>query len=165
MVDSASVGRRSKDRRKRAATFHNSMTQFLKRWLITTLAVAVAANTIKGISYDTGTALALAALMLGLLDAFVRPLMILLSLPLLIFSLGFFLIVINALLLMLVGSIIKGFHVAGFWPAFWGSLVISLVSIVLNSLTKSGDSRMEFRRGKQPPSSHKDDGQGPVIDV
>jgi len=141
------------------------MLSFLKRWLITTVSVWLAANIVPGIIY-TPPGLFLAALVLGLLNAFVRPVMVVLSLPLLIFTLGLFMLVINALLLWSVGSVLKNFHVNGFAPAFWGSLIISLTSLLLNYLTKSGSARMEWRVGKSPgrPPPPKDDG-GPVIDV
>jgi putative membrane protein len=140
------------------------MLSFLKRWLITTVAVWLAANIVHGITF-TSPGLFLAALLLGLLNAFVRPVMLLLSLPLLIFTLGLFTLVINALLLWSVGSILKNFHVDGFGPAFWGSLIISITSLVLNSLTKSGSSRVEFHSGKPPGRRPPDDDSGPVIDV
>jgi len=141
------------------------MLPFLKRWLITTVAVWLASHIVPGIYYTT-SGLFLAALLLGLLNAFVRPVMMVLSLPLLIFTLGLFMLVINALLLWSVGTVLKGFRVEGFAAAFWGSLVISITSLVLNILTKSGDARMEIRSGKpprRPPPD--DDGKGPVIDV
>jgi putative membrane protein len=140
------------------------MLSFLKRWLITTVAVWLAASIVPGITY-TSSGLFLAALALGLLNAFVRPVMVVLSLPLLIFTLGLFMLVINALLLWSVGSVLKDFHVDGFKPAFWGSLIISLSSLVLNSLTKSGSSRLEFKVGKPPGKRPPDDDGGPVIDV
>jgi putative membrane protein len=138
---------------------------FFKRWLITTVSVWVAACIVgPGITW-TPSGLFLAALVLGLLNAFVRPVMVVLSLPLLIFTLGLFMLVINALLLCAVGHLIQGFRVDGFTPAFWGSLIISLTSLVLNSLTKSGSSRVEFHAGKPRRRSPPDDGDGPVIDV
>ena len=141
------------------------LKEFLQRWLITTVAVLVAAHIIPGISYDRWTALFVATLALGLLNAFFRPLLMLLSLPLLILTLGLFTLVINALLLLLVGSLVKGFHVASFWDAFWGGLIISLVSLLLNSLTGTGDARMQVRRVRRPPDDRNDKGNGPVIDV
>ena len=140
------------------------MLSFLKRWLITTVAVWLAASIVPGITY-TSAGLFLAALALGLLNAFVRPVMVVLSLPLVIITLGLFMLVINALLLWSVGSVLKDFHVDGFAPAFWGSLIISLTSLVLNSLTKSGSSRLEFHAGKPPGRRPPDDDGGPVIDV
>jgi putative membrane protein len=137
---------------------------FVKRWLITTAAVWLAASIVRGITF-TPSGLFLAALLLGLLNAFVRPVLLLLSLPLLIFTLGLFMLVINALLLWSVGSLLKDFHVDGFRPAFWGSLIISVTSLLLNSLTKSGSGNVEFKVSKPPPRRPPDDDGGPVIDV
>jgi len=60
---------------------------------------------------------------------------------------------------------LKGFHVSGFWPAFWGALIVSLVSLAVNTLTGTGRSRVEFKWRRRPPGSDRDDGNGPVIDV
>src|SRR6266850_1386110 len=136
---------------------------FLQRWLVNTVAVMVAANVIRGIGFDTLSGLLVASLLLGIFNALLRPLLVLLSLPLVIFTLGLFTLVINALLLYFVGQLVKSFHVTDFWAAFWGSLIISFVSLILNTLTGTGGSRIEFRRGKR--RSGRDDGDGPVIDV
>lgn len=140
---------------------------FLQRWLINTLAVLVATYLVKGIHYEKPIDLLAATLILGILNAILRPVLMILSLPLLIFTLGLFTLVINAILLLLVSWLMHGrFSVDGFWAAFWGALVISLVSIFLNTLTGSGDSRVEVRRGKaKEEQQRRDDGQGPVIDV
>jgi putative membrane protein len=124
---------------------------FFQRWAITTVAVLVAANVVRGIDYDTLTSLFMASLLLGVLNAFLRPVILLLSLPLLVFSLGLFLLFINAGLLYLVGQLVKSFHVASFWSAFWGSLVISIVSVIANSLLGTGGSQVRFRRVRRPP--------------
>ncbi len=137
--------------------------QFLQRWLITTLAVLVAANVVNGIRYDSLTALLVASLLLGFLTAFARPLLLVLSLPLLVVSLGLFILVINALLLWFVGSLVRGFHVAGFWPAFWGALVISVVSTVAGLFLGTGP-RMKVKTRTGGPRD-RDGGGGPVIDV
>jgi putative membrane protein len=139
------------------------MKSFLKRSVITGLAVILAAKIVTGISYTPG-GLILATLLLGILNAFVRPVMVVLTLPLLIFTLGLFVLVINTLLLRWVGLLLQPYFIVdSFAAAFWGSLIVSVVSLVLNSLTKSGDSRIQFHRGK-PPHPPKDDG-GPVIDI
>src|SRR6266542_626243 len=140
-----------------------ALKAFLQRWLINAVAVMVAANLVKGIDYQTLSGLLVASLLLGNFNALLRPLLFLLSLPLVILTLGLFTLVINALLLYFVGALVKSFAVAGFWPAFWGSLVISIVSLVLNSITGTGSSRIEFRRGKARSGGR--DGDGPVIDV
>ena len=137
---------------------------FLQRWVINTLAVLVATHLVTGIDYDTVPSLFVASLLFGILITFLRPLLFLLTLPIVVVTLGLFVLFINAALLYLVGSMVKGFHVNGFWPAFWGALVISLVSLVLNTLTGSGESRVRARRpapGPKPPGG----GDGPVIDV
>jgi putative membrane protein len=140
------------------------MLSFFKRWLITTVSVWLAASIVPGI-HSTPSGLLLAALLLGLLNAFVRPVMVVLSLPLVIISLGLFMLVINALLLWSVGLVLKDFQVETFASAFWGSLIISITSLVLNSLTKSGSARIEFRVGKPPRRPPPGDDGGPVIDV
>ncbi|MDB6112510.1 MAG: conserved rane protein of unknown function [Pedosphaera sp.] len=144
----------------------SKLKQFLQRWVINTAAVLVATQLVKGIDYDTWTSLLVATLLLGILNAVLRPVLMLLSLPLVIVTLGLFVLVINAFLLYGVGSIVKGFHVGSFWSAFWGAVVISLVSLVLNSLTGTGNARVQVRRGGVPPPNRPDDtGSGPVIDV
>ncbi|MFO1460288.1 MAG: phage holin family protein [Verrucomicrobiota bacterium] len=139
---------------------------FLQRWVVTTLAVLVAAQVVKGIHYDTTATVLVASLLLGFLNAFVRPILLLLSLPLLLVSLGLFIVVINALLLRFVGEVVKGFTVADFWTAVWGSIVISLVSTIMNLLLGCGP-KIEVRRGGRPPRNKgpSDGGGGPVIDV
>jgi len=140
------------------------MMSFLKRTVITGLAVVLAAKIVAGITC-TPEGLILATLLLGILNAVVRPIMIVLALPLLIFTLGLFILVINTLLLRAVGYLLQPSFIVDSWgSAFWGSLIISIVSLVLNSLTKSGDSQIHFHHGKPPPPPPKDDG-GPVIDI
>jgi putative membrane protein len=144
------------------------LLSFVKRWLITAVAVALAAQIVPGIGYLTPMGLVLASLLLGLLNAFVRPAILLLSLPLLIFTLGLFILVINALLLYAVGHMLKDFRVDSFASAFWGSLIISIVSLLLNSLTKNNGSGFKIHRGTPPPPPRRPPGSGddgPVIDV
>ena len=143
----------------------DKLKSFIQRWVISTVAVLVATYVVPGIKFDRPQDLLVATLVLGLLNSFLRPLLMLLSLPLLIFTLGLFTLVINALLLLLVHALLGDrFKVEGFWSAFWGALVISVVSLLLNSLTGSGDARVSVRRGK-PPDKRDDDKGGPVIDV
>jgi putative membrane protein len=144
-----------------------TIKRFLQAWAINTLAVLLAAFILPGISYDTWQDLLLASLLLGVLNAFVRPLVMLLALPLLILTLGLFMLVINAALLLLVGEIVHGFTVNSFGSAILASIIISVVSMMLNLLTGTGRSRIHIRRfgrPSRPPNRH-DDGNGPVIDV
>ena len=145
------------------------LKEFLQRWSITTVAVLVAAFTVSGIHYDNWQGLLIATLVLSLLNAFIRPLLTVLSLPLVLVTLGLFIVVINAFLLYVVGRM-KYFHVDSFGAAFWGAVVIGIITIVLNSFTKTGGARVSVRRGnnKRPPPKRPpptDTGSGPVIDV
>ena len=98
------------------------------RWLITTLAVWVAVELVPGLNYDRWQTLALASLVLGILNTFVKPLLTFISIPFIIITLGIFLIFINAALLKLTGWLVPGFLVADWLSAFAGSIIISIVS-------------------------------------
>jgi putative membrane protein len=113
------------------------------RWLVLTLAIMVAAYLIRGIEIRGFFSALLAAAMLGMLNAFFRPILIILTLPINILTLGLFTFVINALLLMMASGVIGGFVVQGFRPALFGSLIISLISWLLNSFI-SGKGRVEY---------------------
>ena len=142
------------------------LLHFLRSWLINTLAVALAVLTLRGhIHCESNGILVLAALLLGILNAFVRPILMLVALPLLIFTLGLFTLVINALLLYFVGFLLKpNFYVDSFGYAFLGALIISIVSIALNVLTGGG--RISIQRQRPPPPKNSgDDDDKPVIDV
>ena len=109
------------------------MRGLLLRWLILTIAIMVAAHLFPGIQISGfGTAL-FAALVLGILNAFFRPILFVLTLPINLLTLGLFTFVINALLLMMTSGLIGGLIVNGFWSALVGSLIISLVSWLLSS--------------------------------
>lgn len=118
------------------------MKEFLIRWFITTLAVVGASYIIPGISYDSPGTLIGAALLLGIINAIIRPVLLLLSLPLIIITMGFFILVINALMLLFVSSMIHGFHVEGFWNALFAGIVIGLISWVLSSFFRSSDGQI-----------------------
>lgn len=98
------------------------------------MAVFLAVTVVPGIESDSLWAGIAAVLVLTLLNTLIRPLLYLLSLPLIVLSLGLFLVVINALLLQLTAALVKGFTVTGFWASFWGALVISVVSAILNGI-------------------------------
>jgi putative membrane protein len=140
------------------------LKKFIQSWVINTLAVAIVVNVVPGIHSEKPLDWLIASLLLGILNAFLRPILLLLALPLLIFTLGLFILVINALLLYLVGIFLRPhFYVDTFWSAFWGALIISIVSVLLNSLTGSGESRIHVHHNRRPPPSS--GGGGPVIDV
>ena len=159
------IGSRSDLQGEREGRSRPVAVLFLQRWAINTLAVLVATHLVSGIHYVTVGSLLVASLLFGILMTFLRPLLFLLTLPLVVLSLGFFVLVINAGLLYLVGWLVKGFDVDGFWPAFWGALVIGLVSLVLNTMTGSGDSKARVRRSPPGTKPSGTNGGGPVIDV
>lgn len=139
--------------------------RFLQSWIINTVAVLVAVQILRGhIHCENNTHLLLASLLLGILNAFVRPILLLIALPLLIFTLGLFTLVINALLLYFVGYLLKpDFYVESFGYAFLGALIISVISVALNLLT--GNARVSVQRRPPAPPKNSGGGNGPVIDV
>ena len=96
------------------------------RFLCGVAGLWVAAHIVQGISYDSVGSLLAAALILGLCNALLRPLLVILTLPLTILTLGLFLLVINAGMLELTAALLHGFHVHGFWAALWASLIVSV---------------------------------------
>lgn len=107
----------------------------LVHWLVTALAIGIAAYLIPGIEVTLVGALVL-AVVLGIINIFIKPVIGLLTLPINILTLGIFSLIVNALLIMLAGFVVPGFTVAGFWPAFFFSIVVSLVSAVFGSFAK-----------------------------
>jgi putative membrane protein len=109
------------------------MMGFLIRWLILTVAIIAASYLLEGIHISGFFAAFFAAAALGILNALFRPILIILTLPINILTLGLFTFIINALMLKMASGVIPGFEVYGFWTAVFGSLIISVVSWLLNS--------------------------------
>src|SRR5689334_24363563 len=103
-------------------------------WLINAAALFALPYLMSSIKVDSIPAALIAALLLGLINTFIRPLLVLLTLPATLLTLGLFIFVINGLLFWLVGSFVQGFHVAGFWSAFFGAIVYSIISWALSAL-------------------------------
>lgn len=118
------------------------------RWLATTFSVLLADYLIDGIYVSGFLAALFAAGMLGFLNAFFRPILLILTLPINLLSLGLFTFVINAMMLKMASGLIPGFHVQGFWAAVFGALLISVVSFFLTSLV-SEKGRIEVIRQKE----------------
>jgi putative membrane protein len=113
------------------------MTGFLLRTAVVGVGLWLAAQILPGLSFDSPLTLLAAALLLGVVNAVLRPLAILLTLPLTLVTLGVFLAVINAAMLALVAWVLDGFSISGFWPALLGSLVVSLISWMASGLITS----------------------------
>ncbi len=119
------------------------MNGLLLRWLVNACALALTSALVAGIHVDGVASLLVAALVLGIFNAILRPVLLLVTLPINIVTLGLFTFVINAAMLKLTASVVGGFHVNGFWPALIGALLLSLFSVLLN-LFVSDRGRIEY---------------------
>ena len=113
------------------------MKRFLLRWFINSISLLLVVHIVSGISISSWLTAIAAALVLGLLNAFVRPLLIFLTLPVNILTLGLFTLIINGFMFYLAALLVHGFVIAGYWNAFLGALVFSIISFLLSLLTRS----------------------------
>jgi putative membrane protein len=120
---------------------------FLLRVLVNTLAIVLAGHLVPGISVDSWLAALAAGLALGLVNAIVRPILLLLTLPITLVTLGLFLLVLNGLCFWLAASVVRGFHVDGFWAAVLGALCVSVVSWLANTLVSDSGRIVVITRG------------------
>jgi putative membrane protein len=123
------------------------LARLLVLWLINSLALLTVAYVLPGIDVADFTTAMIAAVVLGLVNAFIRPVLILLTLPVTLLTLGLFIFVINGLLFWMVGSWLEGFTVAGFWSGFFGAIVYSIISWALSSVLL-GENRIRVEIGK-----------------
>jgi len=113
--------------------FQSGPRSTITRILVTGIAVFLAVATVPGLEAESFLSGLAAVLVLTILNVLLRPILLLLALPLIVFTLGLFLVVLNALLLELTAFLVKGFTVSGFWSAVGGALVISIVTTILNN--------------------------------
>ena len=136
----------------------HSVLNLLTRWLVLALGVLIATRIVPGIRCDGGSTLLVVVVLLSLFNAVLRPLLLLFTLPFIVVTMGLGVVVINALLFLFVGRLVEGFHVAGFWPAVGGSLVVSVTNLLISI----------FLRGRMPPPRpprRKERPGGDVIDI
>lgn len=145
-------------------SMNKGSVRFIQDWLVNTFGVLIAVALVPGVDYEGALALLLASLLLGVLNAAVRPFLLVLALPLVVVTLGLFIIVINAVLLFVVSGIVPGFHVESFGSALLGALIIGVVAFLLNGLTGRNKFRVKVNR-RPPPNDRDNGGNGPVIDV
>ena len=130
------------------------MNGIIIRWLTLTVAIVFTSYLLDGIHVSGFLSAVFAAAMLGILNAFFRPIALLLTLPINVLSLGLFTFIINALMLKMASGVISGFEVMGFWSAVFGSLLISIISWLLNSFINDRGTvtsfNTEFRARHQP---------------
>ncbi len=130
------------------------LKQLFKSWLLLSLGVMIAAHTAGGIRYESAGALLVAVLLLSVFNLVLKPLLMLFSLPFIVLTFGIGIWLINALLFLLVGSLVDGFVVASFGNALWGALVVSLTGAAANALF--GQTRVDVRtqRGPRDPKTN-----------
>lgn len=120
---------------------------FILHWAITALSLWLASRVFRGISFADTSSLVISALLLGFANAIVKPLVIVLTLPLTLLTFGLFLLVINALMILLVSALVRGFKVSGFWTAFFASIFIAVLSWVIGAfvLVDSGPDAIQMQ--------------------
>ncbi|MGA2669630.1 MAG: phage holin family protein [Ignavibacteria bacterium] len=116
------------------------MRSFLLKWLVYSIALLIVIHIFSGVRSESLMTTIVMALVLGLLNAFLKPIMSFLSLPIIIITLGLFTFIINALVFYLAGMFVHGFYVSGFWSAFWAALLFSIFTFLINLLVKSDKS-------------------------
>jgi putative membrane protein len=145
-------------RGKVAFLMRSPFSQLLVRWMVLAVGVVIATNIVPGIHCSDLGALAVAVILLSFLNAILRPVLLLFTLPFIVLTLGLGIVVINAFLFLIAGRLVNGFRVDGFWPAVGGSLVLSVTNMVMGGLTRP--------RGPRPPAAPKGPpGGGDVIDI
>lgn len=136
---------------------NSPLLQLLVRWLVLAVGVTVATHIIPGIACDNRTVLLVVVVLLSFFNAILKPLLVLFTLPFILLTMGLGMIVINALLFLLVGKLVDGFYVSGFWAAMGGALIVSLTNFVASQL---------FQRPPGPPKQkRRRDSRDDVIDV
>ncbi len=131
--------------------------QLIVRWAVLALGVTLATKLVPGLRCDDMPTLVVVVLLLSLFNAVLKPLLVLFTLPFILFTLGLGVVLINAFLFLLVGRLVEGFTVDGFWPALGGSLIVSLTNLALSSVM----GRRGPPRGPTRPAGRK----GDVIDI
>jgi putative membrane protein len=111
-----------------------AINTFVFDWAVTAISLWIASHAFRGIKFSSSGALLVAALLLGFANAWIKPAITLLTLPLTLVTLGFFLLVINALMILLVAKLVKGFKVSGFWTAMFASIFVSILSMIFAAL-------------------------------
>lgn len=136
---------------------------FVTRVIVMSLAAVLAGYLLPGIRFDGIAAVVVTAVVISLLNNFIRPILIVVALPFLLFSMGLFMLVINALIILLAERLIPTFHVDGFWSAFWFSLLLTLFNYLLELPNKA--LRHSSRYQSPNDSNNSDDGFTPYEEV
>ncbi|MCB5184430.1 phage holin family protein [Methylobacillus gramineus] len=117
---------------------------FILHWAIMSVSLWLTSLLFSGIKFSSRLSLLFSALALGFVNAIIRPLLLILTFPLTLVTFGFFALVINALMIMLVAKLIKGFELSGFWTAFFASIVIAIIGFLIEWMLPSQGIALEF---------------------
>jgi putative membrane protein len=140
------------------------MKNFLIKWAVNIATLFIVIHVIAGVSVDSWESIVVAAFILGLLNAFIKPVIILFTLPFTILTLGFFMLIINAFMFYAASKFVRGFEVINFWSAFWAALLFSVISSILNFLLAPGAGLRHASFGRGPGDFRRID-EDNVIDV
>ncbi len=146
------------------------------RWLVLALGVTLAEKLVDGVDCKDGATLFVVVVLLSFFNAVIRPVLVLFTLPFIVLTMGLGLVVINALLFLLVGELVPGFEVSGFWSAFWAAVIVGLTNFFMTLVMKQrppggpgggrgGDSGGGGRSQEERRLPHRERGGGDVIDV
>lgn len=146
---------------------NNRVLQLLVSWAVLALGVMLATKLVRGIHCDDAETLVVVVLLLSFCNAIIKPLLLIFTLPFILLTMGLGVIVINALLFYWVGRIVDGFHVASFWSALGGALIVSLTNIILSGLMrdKNAPRRRGGPGGTVPPKPVEPAKKDDVIDI
>ena len=138
---------------------NSPIVMLLVRWLVLALGVMLATKIVPGIKCDDGTTLVVVVLLLSFFNAILKPLLVLFTLPFILVTMGLGVILINAVLFLLVGELVNGFVVDGFWSALGGSLVVSITNLAVSVVTRGA------KKDARPPDRKRKSGGDDVIDI
>lgn len=136
--------------------------RLIHSWLLLSLGVLVSAHVVPGIDYSNIPTLVVVVIVLSLFNAILKPILLLFTLPFIVLTMGIGILFINAFLFLLVGKLVDGFQVAGFGAAFLGGLIISIITVLINSLLLSAPSDQGKKKGPHKKGRSKNDD---IIDI
>lgn len=160
------VARRGEGRRVRG--MNSPLLKLIVRWLVLALGVTLAEKIVPGIDCQDGVTLFVVVVLLSFFNAVLRPILVLFTLPFIVLTMGLGLVVLNALLFMLVGSLVRGFTVESFWSAVGGALIVGVTNLIMTVLMKQppgGGPGTGGGGGRPPAARDLPKGKGDVIDV
>lgn len=144
----------------------NTFTRLLYTWIVLAIGVLASAHLVPGISYDNASSLFVVVILLSLLNTFLKPLLLFFTLPFIVLTLGLGVLFINAFLFFIAGRLVDGFEVAGFGSAFLGGLIISILTILMNSLfSKPGKRQVQARRSGKRSQNRFRGNDDDIIDI